>query len=1001
MTRIAIIGTACRFPGAEDPRSFWENLVRERDSITRLSRTVLEGRVPPSLLRHPRFVAASGLIDAVFDFDPGLYGMAPAEAVRTDPQHRLFLDVAREALESAGVLYGAGGAAGDVGVYAGVGRSRHEALARAALPDCDLDDVLLETGNEKDYFAARVSYRLGLTGPSVVLQSACSTGLLAVHQAALALAAHECDVALAGAAAVRVPQEYGYVFRHGGIGSASGNCRPFSADADGTVAGDGVACVVLKRLEDALADGDHVHAVVLGSAVNNDGAKAGFASVSAASQVRLMESALRFSGLAADRVGYLEAHGSGTELGDATEWTALERVYRHGLTVGAVKANVGHLREASGLAGLLKAVQVVDTGVVPGSPHPARPAALSRDEAARSVLAHRTAHWDSPDDPRRAAVSSLGLGGTNVHLLLEQFERPAPQAPAPPVPEVLTLSAHSARALSATAGTYARHLVAAAVPLTGAALTLQERRTHHRHRWAVTAQEGSAGHLEEMTDRSAAPTQPVGEAPSVGFVFSGIGDHYPGMAAGLTDYLPGFGDRLAALLDQAGERAGRDLRSLAAPPAALPAGKVDLRAMLRGASGSDALQDPVAAHTVMFCVQQALADALADLGVVPAAVMGHSLGELSAAAVAGVLSRPDALDVVVRRAELVAGQPGGGMLAVALPGAEAAALTGPGVWLATENTPSSAVLAGELPALSELAARLQRQGTQARLLPVSHAFHTPMLAAAAADLAELFAKVPSAPPQTAMVSGLTADWIGAEAAEPRHWAAQLSRPVRFGTAVAKMAERCSVLVEIGPGQLRSVASQTGLAAKGVVTVATVRRAYEESGDAWTLARALGRIWQAGADVNWAALRADRRGAAAPMPPRAADRSTHQVSAVPEAPWWRPGDTGPVTAHEAATPAPAAADAAPPAATTAEAPEAPGMQTRLAAIWQTVLGVPDVSGRDHFFDLGGDSLMGARLIALLELETGVHVPSPVVFESAVLSQMARNIEMYTATETRSS
>ncbi len=985
MTRIAVIGMACRFPRAATPRAFWDNLVAGRDCITRLPREELAGLVRPARLEHPRFVSASGLIDGVFDFDPGMYAMAPAEAVLTDPQHRLFLDVAREALERAGVV---GGRGQDIAVYAGVGRSRHEALVRGTLPDPDVDDVLLEIGNEKDYFATRVSYRLGLTGPSAVVQSACSTGLLAVHQAALSLANYECDVALAGAAAIRVPQEYGYVFQHGGIGSASGHCRPFSAHADGSVAGDGVACVVLKRLEDAVADGDRPHAVLLGSAVNNDGAKDGFASVSAAAQVRVMESALRFAELDPAAVDYVETHGSGTALGDATEWTALRRVYRHGPAVGAVKANVGHLREASGLAGLIKAVHAVELGVVPANPYADEPAAFTLGAGGGPRLPGKTQGWTPANAPRRAGVSAFGLGGTNVHLLLEQPPAPPPAAPPVPGPEVLTVTAHSAAALAATARDVAAALRGDAVPAAGAARTLQERRAHHRYRWAVTA-ESAAALAGELTDARAVPDAPVGEEPRIGFVFSGIGDHYPGMATGLFDYLPGFKERLLDAADQAGAVADRDFRPLllAGVPRP-PAGRIDLRAMLRGRENAGPPQSALDAHVVMFCLQYALAGALAEVGVVPAAVMGHSLGELAAATAGGVLDPQDAFRVVVTRARLVADQPPGGMLAVALPHEQAAELTGPGVWLATVNTPGSCVLAGDSAALLALSGRLGSAGVQARPMGVSRAFHTPMLAGAAAGLTELLGSVRLRPPRLPMVSGLTARWAGPEVALPEHWVRQLTSTVHFGAGVERLSESCSVLVEIGPGQLRSVAGQTRLAARGVAAVPTVRRDYEENTDQFTLARALGRIWQAGVPVDWPALRSGRPVPAAPLPPRAACPATHRATASAAAPGWQPVDaTTAVPVAPVDRPAPSGPSASP-------------AETALAGIWQSVLGVERIGARDHFFDLGGDSLMGARLIALLEESVGVHVPSPVVFASAVLSRMARNVQEYLDTEARS-
>ncbi|MEU7039447.1 beta-ketoacyl synthase N-terminal-like domain-containing protein [Streptomyces varsoviensis] len=990
MTGIAVVGLSCRFPGAADADAYWANLAAGRDSVHRAAPRELVGLVPEEVRAHPRFVAASGLVDDVFAFDPERYGMSPREATVTDPQHRLFLHAAREALENAGIR---AADAARIGVFAGVGRNRHEDWVRSTLPDPDAEDLMLEIGNGKDYFATRLSYRLGLTGPSVVVQSACSTGLLAVHQACLSLANYECDTALAGAAAVRVPLEYGYVFTHGAIGSPTGRCRPFSAHADGAVPGDGVGCVALRRLADARAGRDPVLAVLRGSAVNNDGAKGSFAAVSARAQQQVIEEALSLAETDPAGIGCVEAHGSATALGDETEWTALGRVFKDEVLVGSAKSNVGHLREASGIAGLIKAVGAVRTGRVPASLHDGRPARYVRDTGTGLRLPDRTVSWTGPL-PRRAGVSSFGLGGTNVHVVVEQPPPSAPPAAGPAAAEVLTVSAHTATALRATAA----RLAAAPVsePLADAAHTLQERRTPLPHRLAVPAtrwQEAREGLL------APGPGGVADGPPRCGFVYPGIGDHYEGMAAGLLDYLPGFRPRLADALTTAGELAGRDFQALLFPPRRTPrraAGGVDLRAMLRGAPREAALNDPVNAHVTVFCVQLALTEALAGLGVVPAAVFGHSLGELAAATVARVFTRQDAYRVVVRRAQHVAALPAGAMLAVALPEDRAVELTGPHVWLSTVVTPASCVLGGARADLLAVAERLRERGVQTRMTGVSHAFHTPLMRPAAEELRALLTAMPLRPPETPLVTGLGGDWAGADIARPDFWVRQLTSTVRFGDGALRMSGRCPVLLELGPGQLRTVVSQSGIARAGVAALATVRRRYEDDRDDLVLARTLGRLWERGTPVDWAALRGGRAARGVPLPPNACDdRELRAAGRAAPPPRQRAG-TGEEhrpAVPDGAVPTPPGAHAAARPAPARTAREGSGVRELLADIWRTLLGVPDPLPHDHFFDLGGDSLMGVRLTRLLEDGLGAHVPTAVIFKSAVLSRMAENVQQW--------
>ncbi|MEV0129721.1 type I polyketide synthase [Dactylosporangium sp. NPDC050688] len=993
MTGIAVIGMAGRVPGADRLPVYWDNLLRGRDGITRMPPGQLRGIVADALLDDPRWVGASGRIDGVYDFDPALFGMSPKEALTTDPQHRLLLSTVHQALEDACVVPGAD--AGRVGVFAGIGRNRHEELVRAVLAARGepADEMALEIGHGNGHGGTKVAYRLGLRGPALAVQSACSTGLLALHQAVQALAAYDCDIAVAGVSTVRVPDEYGYLHYDGGIGSHDGYCRAFSARAGGGVAGDGVIAVVLKRLDDATADGDRVDAVVRGSAVNNDGAKSGYAMVNAASQERVIRDALLFAQVDPDEVGAVEAHGSGTPLGDAVEWAALSAVYgrRDRVLVGSVKSAVGHLREAAGLAGFVRAVYSVRTGRIPPTLHVGLPAQyVGRSETGLS-LARLAQPWPTAG-PRLAGVSAFGLGGTNVHVIVE--EPPAPPVrpePQPERPALVLLSAHSAGAVERTASAWRTAIEAGEVTPAEAADVSQTGRRHRRYR-RIAVGHDRAGLVADLAD-ARTPVEPTGG--DVCFVFPGVGDHYQGMGAGLAELLPDFGRRLEQYLGTCGDLLGRDLRG-ALRPVSRPAGgaALDLRRLVDGSRAQDSLlSDPLVAHAVLFSVQLTLARSLQGLGIHPAAVTGHSLGELVAATVAGVFTEQDALRIVVRRAALVAEQPEGAMLAVGLGREQADEFTGDEVWLAAVNSPRSCVLAGARAAVLDVADRLERRGLHGRLLPSRHAFHTPLLRDAGARLAQLVAEIGPARPGLPVIANLTGNWAVDELSDPGYWQRQLTSPVLFSDALRTAAERCGVLVEIGPGQLRTLATQARAALGRCTVVASMRREYQNEHDDVVLLRCLGQLWQAGAEPDLRPLRRSPAPRRASLPATAADERRFAVTdgiggiggigvaAVPVTLVAGAG-AGPVT--------PAGATGAATTSGAAGVTAGDGLEAVLAQLWEAILGATGIRPADDFFELGGDSMMSVQLIAGIEQRLGIDVPAITVFEESTLSGMARQI-----------
>ncbi|WP_422733745.1 amino acid adenylation domain-containing protein [Micromonospora sp. WMMD558] len=844
-TAVAIVGMALRVPGADTLDGFWRNLRDGVESITTLSDAdLLADGVPPEEFTHPDYVRALGVLDDPAGFDARFFGFAAREAQLLDPQHRLLLECAWEALEHAG--HPADTTDAVTGVWAGVGESGY--LLHNLLPHADLvarvGEFQTSIGNDKDFVPTRASYKLDLRGPSVSVQTGCSTSLVAVHMAAQALLAGECDVALAGGATV-IPRRRGHRYEPGGILSADGHCRAFDADATGAVPGSGGAVVVLKRLADAVADRDVIHAVIRGSAVNNDGArKVGFTAPSVDGQADVIAEALGVADVDPDTIGYVEAHGTGTPIGDPIEVTALRSAF-HGvpagrIALGSVKTNVGHLDTAAGVVGLIKAVLALKEREIPPSLHFRTPnPELGLDGSPFRVVAARTP-WR--DEVRRAGVSSFGIGGTNAHVVLEE----AP-APAPPVEgrrrHVLPLSAATPAALDASAARLAAYLRANPdAHLADVAYTLQRGRWTLPYRRAVVG--GGPAELAEALDR---PAPRVAEETAtdreVLFTFPGQGAQRSGMAHALYANEPVF----RAEVDQAAELLapllGEDLRRLLYPAD-------------DGRPAAEASIDQTRyAQPALFVVEYALARLWQGWGVRPAAMLGHSVGELVAACLAGVFTLPDALRLVAARGRLMQAAPPGAMLAVPLPEVELLPLLGDGLDLAAVNGPRQCTVSGAPADVDAFAARLAARGTAAKLLVTSHAFHSRSMDDAATAFETEVARVPRAAPQVPFVSNVTGTWITAqEATDPAYWARQLRATVRFADGLATARRPDAVLLEVGPGRVL-----TRLAG-GPRSVASLPSAGRDADAETEVLTAAGELWRQGAPVDWDALHGE-------VPPR--------------------------------------------------------------------------------------------------------------------------------------
>ncbi|KAB8195915.1 amino acid adenylation domain-containing protein [Nonomuraea phyllanthi] len=916
---LAIVGMACRFPGATGPEEFWAAI---RDGVEAVQdftdEELLADGEDPDRLADPAYVRSGTVLDGIDLFDATLFEFTPREAEILDPQQRLFLETAWAALEDSGC--DPARHPGQIGVFAGSAMSSYYIENLLAAPDVlrAVGDYQVMLGNDKDSLPTRTSYKLDLRGPSVSVNTACSTSLVALHLARQSLIAGDCDLALAGAVRVNAWTRRGYVYQSGGIGSPDGHCRPFDAAAQGTIGASGVGVVVLKRLEDALAAGDTIHAVVRGSAVNNDGTrKVGYTAPAVDGQAEVITAALASAGVDPGTIGYVEAHGTGTALGDPIEVAALSQVFPadRPVALGSVKSNIGHADAAAGMAGLIKTVMALKHRTLPPTVNFATP--NPRVDFRPFYVPTAGADWPQGEAPRRAGVSAFGMGGTNAHVVLE--EAPArPAAPPATGPQLLVLSAATGSALAGMDTRLRAHLREHPdADLGDVAATLRHGRRQLRHRGVLVAGDRTSALDAELITGEAQPRE-------IAFLFPGQGAQRRGMGASLYATESAF----RAAVDTCSE--------ILRPHLGL-----DLRQALYGEAGD--LDQTWLTQPALFVTEYAFARTLIERGVRPAMMAGHSIGEYVAACLAGVFTLEDALRLVAARGRLVQGLPPGSMLAVPLPEAEVAGLLGADLSLAAVNTPELCVLAGPEEAVAEVERRLERQGVACRALRTSHAFHSamldPVLDAFAAELGSVRLGTPDLP----YLSNVTGGWAtGAETKDPAYWVRHLRETVRFSDCAGALVAAGAAVVEAGPGRtLTTLVRRQG----GQATAAPLVR--PDAGQS-ALLEGIGRLWAAGAEVDWAAF--GPAGRRVPLPTYPFERRRYWVE--PRA-----------RRFELAAGAPARAAALPVAEAEAEAGQA---LDAVAAAWQDVLGIAPAGAGDDFFELGGDSLVATQLASRLGL-----------------------------------
>jgi phthiocerol/phenolphthiocerol synthesis type-I polyketide synthase E len=973
---IAVIGMAGRFPGADTVSAFWDNLSRGEESIVTLSEEALTAAgVSAKTMADPGYVRRAALLDGIEEFDAEFFGMTPYAARMTDPQQRMFLQTAWHAFEDSG--YDPAGYDGVIGVFGTSSASgyllynlmSHRDPQTMVGEGLSVEMVNLSMQNDKDFLATRVSHQFNLRGPSFSVQTACSSSLVAVHLACQSLLSGECDMVLAGAASVRVPHQVGYGYEPGSIVSPLGHCRPFDSHADGTIFGSGVAAVVLKPLQAALDDGDRIHAVIRGSAVNNDGSvKMTYAAPAIAGQAEVIAEAHAVSDVDASTIGYVETHGTGTPVGDPIEVEALRQAFEVSTekrsapcVLGSVKSNIGHLEVASGITGLIKAILCLENKAIPPTLHYRAPNPELNLDQTPFVVQNRYAAWESAG-PRRAGVSSFGVGGTNVHVVLEEAPQIAAAA-APAGPQVLLLSARTAESLqdarTALAAELGRdeHLKMADV-----AFTLAGRRTHEfRMAAVVTGHAGAAAVLTAGEHDNASVSQcPQGTATGanrVAFLFPGQGAQHVGMARGLYGTEPVFRENFDRCAAGFSAELGIDLAAEVFDGAALES--TDL------------------AQPALFAVEYALAQLIMSHGVTPAALAGHSIGELVAATVAGIFDLPSAIRVVATRARLMHSAPAGAMVAVAAAPAAIASLLTADVDLAAVNEPGSCVVAGAPDAIRAFTDRLAAQGIVARRVRTSHGFHSQSMDQVLLPFAEYLATVTLHPPRIPMLSNITGTWMtDEEATDPARWARHIRSTVRFADELAVLlGDSQRVLVEVGPG-----GSLTGSAVRlpdwsdTHRAIRPMRHPLQDRDDRDAFLLGLGQLWVSGVDVDWTAVHGEQARRVS-LSGYAFARQRHWV------------DPAATVVRTAGNPAHhGAADTQPQSTAVAPGDPRSQMTVTLQGIWSQCLGVAAVKPSDNFFDLGGDSLVAIG-VAMTAAHQGVDLTPQDLYDHQSLAALA--------------
>lgn len=890
---IAILSVAGRFPGAKSVQQFWQNMLNGVETISRLKEDQLEFTLstPESKAQGQKFIGARGVLEDVDQFDAGFFGVLPREAELMDPQHRLFLECAWEALETAG--YEPESFPGLIGVYAGLSINSYllynlctdRGFAAKFAAQFQTENYQTLTGNDKDFLSTRVSYKLNLRGPSMSIQCACSTSLVAISQACLGLLSYQCDMALAGGVSVSFPQKRDYLYQEDGMVSADGTCRSFDAKACGTVFGHGAGIILLKRLADAVRDGDTILAVIKGTAVNNDGSiKVGYAAPSVKAQAEVIATAQAVAGVHPESISYVEAHGTGTPLGDPIEVAALTKAFRSGgakknafCALGAAKPYIGHLDSAAGVTGVIKTVLQLQNEVIPPLLHFQSPNPKIDFANSPFYPVAQRVDWKRGAQPRRAGVSAFGVGGTNAHVIVEEAPLLPPSGPSRRQ-QLLLLSARSESALEQMASRLATHLEAnPSMSLADVSYTLAKGRKTFDCRRALVVRDTADAIAQlkaKLSESKKAGAGVAGDQPSsTVFLFPGQAAQQVQMGRGLYDTEPVFRtevDRCATALQK---QLGVDLRSVLYPDAA------------GQAEAEKRMNETWIAQPAIFVTEYALAKLWISWGIKPALLIGHSIGEYVCAVLAETFSLEEALALLAVRAKMMQALPPGSMMGVRLGGSDLEPKLPAGLSIAAYNSANLCTVSGPTDLIKAFQTELEGRKVACKLLATSHAFHSAMMEPMVAEFTQAAARTQRNAPKIPWISTCTGRRITAEdMADPSYWARQLRQAVRFADALeAVVGDPLNVLLEVGPGQtLSQLARQHPKKHERLAVFSSLGTSSADSQDLASMLSALGKLWTAGVKPHWDGFYKGQSRRRIPLPTYPFERKRYWIEPVPSA-----------------------------------------------------------------------------------------------------------------------
>ncbi len=993
-SEIAIIGMAGRFPGAKNIDEFWGNLKNGVESISFFPKE--EAEMSPfdnPDFKSPNYVGAAGLLDDIELFDANYFGYSPREAQIMDPQQRIMLECACEALEDAGC--DPDSYEGLMGVYVGSGINTYflnNIFSNRGLYE-KFGAYNIMIGNNKDLIPMLLSYKLNLRGPCVNVQSACSTSLVAIHQACQSLLGNECDIAIAGGITVKVPQKSGYVYEEGMILSPDGHCRAFDAKADGTIFSNGVGVVVLKRLQDAINDGDCIHAVIKGSAVNNDGAlRVGFTAPGVTGQAEVIAEAMGVAGVTPENIGYIEAHGTGTEMGDPIEITALTKVFKSGTAkknfcpIGSVKTNIGHLDVAAGIAGLIKTVLALKYGLIPPSLHFEKSSEKINFKESPFFVNSRLLEWKASHMPRTAGVSSFGFGGTNAHVILEEapliMNRSVSRRK-----QILVFSAKTKTALQKMTNNFVEHIKAKQdVNLADAAYTLQMGRKKFGYRKFIVA-----GSIDETVNEL------VSEKPGNGYegfveetdrpiyyMFPGQGSQYAGMTLGLYKEEPEFKKNVDLCADILQRYLGTDIREILYP--------ADDKAEETKAE----IKKTEFAQPAIFAIEYSLAKLFEKWGIRPKAMIGHSIGELVAATIAGVFSIECALAIVAKRGKLMGSLPGGAMTSVSLKREEIEAIAQGAVNIASVNSPSLCVVSGAFEEIEKLEMVLEGKNISYSRLHTSHAFHSKMMDPILEEFKSELTKYKLNAPKIPFVSNVTGRWISEkEAASPDYWMEHLRQPVLFSDGIKVLLEdKKNLMLEVGPGNtLCTLVKQNPENQNSHLLISSVRHPKVEADDTSFILNTLGKLWVEGCRINWKGFYEGQKRYRISLPAYPFEKKRYWIEPLKNVRFPVNEKTeaeSKVELHSMQngweiTDAHLRMELA----GKYEAPSN-SVEEVIVDMWREYLGIEKIGINDNFFELGGNSLLATQIVSRIRKVFQIDIPLKEIFENPTVKAVADKI-----------